>query len=1337
MQSLISFPRADIDRLVIRRGDDPPNPARLSITRTSPRYVLLGEPGSGKSTAFLAEAEAAGTEVVTARAFVGGARPDGRSVFIDALEEFRIGEAGMDRLESLIDALKSSGYQNWRIACRAISLLRPDAYRLEAALGSFDTLQLEPLEPAQQRKILEVVGELDPSAFIASVDAMGAALLLGNPSTLLLLRDTLQQATTPIRTRGALLAEATRQMAHEVNPLMPERADRPPATNIEAAAEVACLVLLLSTRNDMWMLSTRPTSHDVVTRDDLLPARIDTQALRAALDTAMFTGDGETFMPAHRFVAEYLGGRALARTTAPANPDQPALSLNRAIAFLQGDDDHPAPALTGIYAWFVTTLANTVHAQRALELIRGNPEAVLFHGDAAMLPTEHRRVLLAAVGRDDPWFLAGYRGSTALSGLAGDDLAADMRAILEDPAETSHRRALVMMALEQGQPLPALAPALHSIFVDEDKFDHFDRRYALNAIVNVEGRTPETYRTLLKAIEHQAAPASIALKIEILAALVPGANAAEVRAIIEAYGRTGDGVIGYARPLANKLVHSPMPELFDQPIEAKRHTGEARYHEAASVIDDALAAAISSTADLSADRLLDWLQNVGLEELSEPEKEVRESVALWLEAATGRDVELFAAIASRTPAAERWRIVIDYERLAGRAAPEVTRTSAIEQVESAQDEGAVREAADLAFRLLRPFQDHAELYWRLWHALEGKPGGEQVFAILSSCEVDDWQIRSATQKRDRAVEREAQREEDRQWYRDHLEEVRVGATGGHAYAAQVYLGHRRGEGEAGPERLTDWVGDADIVAAIKSGWQVLAHEPGPSAFEAGRRTVGTTVYNIDLIALAWADASLREGRELDAEPATLLRIAASAYALPDERQEIVRKAALARIYDNPHGADALLSFWKGGIVGGGRDLPLGYHLDAESAAVKVALEKLLVLRPVLREPILHSALVLAARTLPQALLKVIADAALSRPLPDFAQRLWRFVAWMIDPGARPDIFDCEFKGHSGHGAFADLASSRLGALGEGGSEATVVRFDKIISSLGATCVPGDRLTAVRSDPASLTANAIEGLSRLPTKSAEATLERLSGQPALSPWADQLQHALAQQRALRRETEFRPPLPSAVAAALAAGPPATAGDLRAIIKESLDELATDIRYGDTSPWKGFWNRPTRTKDEPDPRNTPKIENDCRDLLTDRLADRLRRYGIPVRHVQTEDRTGDDRRADAMIVLGSGAAAVPIEAKRHWNNEIWTAVEDQLVPYCTTAGSNGHGIYLVFWFGSHRETPARPDGMPRPRSADELRRALIEQLHHERAGKIEIVVVDVSEPSADPTRKPPPA
>lgn len=141
-------------------------------------------------------------------------------------------------------------------------------------------------------RILEVLGETDPAEFVDKVATMGADALLGNPSTLLLLHRTLAGTAAPVRTRGALLAEATRQMGQEINPMMPVRPDRPMASEVIAAAETACLVLLLSTREDIWMHGTHPPSPDYVMRDDLLPAHVDTQALRAALDSPMFTGTG-------------------------------------------------------------------------------------------------------------------------------------------------------------------------------------------------------------------------------------------------------------------------------------------------------------------------------------------------------------------------------------------------------------------------------------------------------------------------------------------------------------------------------------------------------------------------------------------------------------------------------------------------------------------------------------------------------------------------------------------------------------------------------------------------------------------------------------------------------------------------------------------------------------------------------------------------------------------------------------------------------------------------------------------------------------------------------------
>ncbi len=62
---------ARLDRLVLpERQIDSVEPIRVSALAGRDRWILLGEPGSGKSTVFRQAADAAGVEVVTARALV-------------------------------------------------------------------------------------------------------------------------------------------------------------------------------------------------------------------------------------------------------------------------------------------------------------------------------------------------------------------------------------------------------------------------------------------------------------------------------------------------------------------------------------------------------------------------------------------------------------------------------------------------------------------------------------------------------------------------------------------------------------------------------------------------------------------------------------------------------------------------------------------------------------------------------------------------------------------------------------------------------------------------------------------------------------------------------------------------------------------------------------------------------------------------------------------------------------------------------------------------------------------------------------------------------------------
>ncbi|MBK1970783.1 MULTISPECIES: hypothetical protein [Brevundimonas] len=83
-----------IDRLVIDEAQPEARdePRRVNGLAEKQRWVLLGEPGSGKSATFEQAAVADGTSALTARAFLEGARPLGDTLFLDAVEEYRIGD---------------------------------------------------------------------------------------------------------------------------------------------------------------------------------------------------------------------------------------------------------------------------------------------------------------------------------------------------------------------------------------------------------------------------------------------------------------------------------------------------------------------------------------------------------------------------------------------------------------------------------------------------------------------------------------------------------------------------------------------------------------------------------------------------------------------------------------------------------------------------------------------------------------------------------------------------------------------------------------------------------------------------------------------------------------------------------------------------------------------------------------------------------------------------------------------------------------------------------------------------------------------------------------------
>ena len=239
---------------------------------------------------------------------------------------------------------------------------------------------------------------------------------------------------------------------------------------------------------------------------------------------------------------------------------------------------------------------------------------------------------------------------------------------------------------------------------------------------------------------------------------------------------------------------------------------------------------------------------------------------------------------------------------------------------------------------------------------------------------------------------------------------------------------------------------------------------------------------------------------------------------------------------------------------------------------------------------------------------------------------------------------------------------------------------------------------------------IDHLASLSESSATEALGRLAENALLERWQDRLRHALRQQRETRREAEFQYATVPQVLETLDGGNPANSADLAALTTDHLRQLAESIARGNTSAWELFWNLAKELRE-------PRDENLCRNALLELLRERLPE-GVDA---EREGSYAADRRAD--IRVSYKGFNVPVEIKKSTHRELWTAIGTQLMEYANDPGADGHGIYLVLWFGPVGcQKP--PDG-EKPETPQQLEDQLQGRLTPEEARKIDVVVLDVSD------------
>ncbi len=1325
----------------------------LEAFRDIPAYVLLGDPGTGKTTAFGSEYKVLGEEayLITARDFLTfdpQYHPEwhDRTLFIDGLDEIRVGandaRTPFNQIRGRLDAL---GKPHFRLSCREADWLGAnDQKNLESVSpdSKVMVLRLNPLTDSDIADILNARPDIgDAQTFIALAKDRGVDGLLANPQTLNMLADVVAQGRGWPDSRKKTFDMACGQMVREHNEehQAAQASNSPPApAQLLDAAGRLCAVQLISGAAG-YTLRGR-ADEDYPAPDQ---CNYDSpEALRSALATKLFKGvSNDRFVPVHRHIAEFLGARHLAQVI-----DREPLPARRIIALIAGEDGTVVTEMRGLSAW----LAAHCKDARA-DLIERDPIGVGLYGDIREFSTDEKRALLKSLKCEGSRLGSMFLKTMLFNALTTPDMESVIKASLTDSDRSQNHQTFtrfVLRILRGNVPLSGLSEILLEI-VRDDRWESDIKTSALDVFIqNYPDSQDKTNR--LRALLADIHTGSISdsnnnLLGTLLSQLYPhDLPPSEVWDYLTDQGNpnlTGRYSPFWTINLLNKSSDKQVPELLDTLSE--RLSGLRSALESSRRLEHLpmrlLARGLKAYEDqLEIKRLYDWL-NVGLTGsqggFSVGEKEAMQEIRSWLEQRP--DIQKAVCIEGLSRCSEsdefRFHAFNVRKRLYGASPPPDFGLWCLNQAIAMAD--TQPHVAELL--LGWAFGAHADqksneglsLEVLKEHTQSNKTLKAYLDQLIAPPSTSPPQQEGQEQTRT-FIEELRQRE--KQW----LESVRSNEASLRENRAAPDLLYKMakvyfGNDDDRPKAIEEWLrGDRGLIDAALTGLRgSVDREDVPDIKEILDDKEKGHMHYLGLPFLAgleeveedpsqWDDSRIRKAVTfyyctplLNYRPEWYQQLLS---ARPEIVAEVQEQFAICEFHSDCEHIPKLEE--------------LAHDPDHAQVAKHASL-KLLHAFPTRckqkqindLDDLLWAAIQHADRTSLQELI----ERKLSRKSMNDVQRVhWLAAGIIVSPGTYNDLLRDSVRGREGRimhlaAFFCPQTSALFSSFGESriAYELGIPELGLLIHLVG-SCVGPDLLNAdgeftPAKQASRLVNDLIQRLAASPSKDASNALDRLLADSTLSRWRDILSRAQDAQRMIRRDASYSHPTIEQVCRTLKGGTPANPGDLAALVMDRLLELADQIRRGNTDDWRQYWNEPHGQLP------TPKHEDHCRDALLSDLQQRLPQ-GIDA---QPEGQYANDKRADIRVSYGD--FQVPVEIKRNMHRDLWSACKNQLIKLYTSApDTDGYGIYLVFWFGKDR-TPPPPSGT-RPTNAEELKNRLEATLSPDEAHKISVCVIDVSRP-----------